>query len=199
MSEQEQAPAVPAGAASTVDPDKGDESKRSWHGGYFTHVLHPHISARKNEGPVKVADFWPRGNPLARFNSRVALLITVAVGSMWCAYLFTLLALVSFPSAIKTGDKIIIIAWIAQTFLQLVLLPIIIVGQNIQARASDKRSEQTYKDAEAVLHEAIQIEQHLCVQDEKLHEEMLALREIIASLAKAFPSVAGDLPQRTNP
>lgn len=43
----------------------------------------------------------------------------------------------------------VIIAWIAQTFLQLVLLPIIIVGPNVQA-AADKRAEQTYKDAEAL-------------------------------------------------
>ena len=77
---------------------------------------------------------------------------------MVCAYLFTVLALISLPSALKTGDLIIIIAWIAQTFLQLVLLPVIIVGQNVLAAAADKRSEQTYLDAEAVLAEAQQIQ-----------------------------------------
>ena len=87
---------------------------------------------------------------------------------MWCAYLFTLLALVSLPAALKSGSKIIIVAWIAQTFLQLVLLPIIIVGQNVQAAASDKRAEETYKDAEAVLHEAMQIQEHLAAQDAAL-------------------------------
>jgi len=59
---------------------------------------------------------------------------------MWCAYVFALLALISFPAAIRSGDPIIIVAWIAQTFLQLVLLPIIIVGQNVQAAASDARA-----------------------------------------------------------
>jgi hypothetical protein len=87
---------------------------------------------------------------------------------MWCAYLFTVIALISLPDAIRSGDSIIIIAWIAQTFLQLVLLPIIIVGQNIQARAADKRAEQTYRDAEAVLHEAQQIQDHLATQDRQL-------------------------------
>jgi len=47
----------------------------------------------------------------------------------------------------------------------LILLPIIIVGQNIQAKASDKRAEATYKDADAVLHEALQIQAHLEAQD----------------------------------
>jgi len=74
-------------------------------------------------------------------NTRVAVKITKSVGSMWCAYAFALLALISLPSALRSGDPIIIIGWIAQTFLQLVLLPIIIVGQNVQAAASDARAQ----------------------------------------------------------
>ena len=61
-----------------------------------------------------------------------------------------------------------IVQWIAQTFLQLVLLSIIIVGQNVQAAASDERAENTYQDAEAVLHEALQIQEHLLSQDQEL-------------------------------
>ena len=75
------------------------------------------------------------------FNMRVAVRITKSVGSMWCAYAFALLALISLPSAIASHNSIVIIGWIAQTFLQLVLLPIIIVGQNVQAAASDARAE----------------------------------------------------------
>ncbi len=82
------------------------------------------------------------GESLAgRINTRVAVGITKLVGSMWCAYLFALLALISLPAAISSHDPIIIVAWIAQTFLQLVLLPIIIVGQNVQAAVSDARAE----------------------------------------------------------
>src|SRR5215831_3895935 len=80
-------------------------------------------------------------HPIGRFNARIAVAVTKGVGSMWCAYAFGLLALVSFPAAISTHDPIIIVAWIAQTFLQLVLLPIIIVGQNVQAAATDARAE----------------------------------------------------------
>jgi len=103
-----------------------------------------------------------------RFNVRFGLRITLVVGTMWAAYLFTALALISLPSAIHSGSSIIIVAWIAQTFLQLVLLPIIIVGQNQQAAASDKRAEQTYKDAEAILHECVQLQAHLESQDDRL-------------------------------
>lgn len=82
---------------------------------------------------------------IGRFNTKVAVVITKSVGSMWCAYAFAILALISLPAAIKSGNTIIIIGWIAQVFLQLVLLPIIIVGQNVQAAATDARAECDHK------------------------------------------------------
>jgi hypothetical protein len=82
---------------------------------------------------------------LGRFNTQVAVKVTKSVGSMWCAYAFAVIAIISLPSAIKSGNSIIIISWIAQTFLQLVLLPIIIVGQNVQAAASDARAESDHE------------------------------------------------------
>src|SRR5579864_6013269 len=78
---------------------------------------------------------------VGKFNTFIAVKITKIVGSMWCAYAFGLLTLVSLPAAIASHNPIIIISWIAQTFLQLVLLPIIIVGQNVQAAASDERAK----------------------------------------------------------
>ncbi len=87
---------------------------------------------------------------LGRVNTRLAVGITKAVGSMWCAYIFALLALISLPAAIRSHDPVIIVAWIAQTFLQLVLLPIIIVGQNVQAAASDARAESDHETLLAI-------------------------------------------------
>ena len=87
---------------------------------------------------------------LGRINTRLALAITKVVGSMWCAYAFALLALISLPAAINSHDPIIIVAWVAQTFLQLVLLPIIIVGQNVQAAASDARAEGDHETLMAI-------------------------------------------------
>jgi hypothetical protein len=89
-------------------------------------------------------------NWVGRINTRVAVSVTRLVGSMWCAYLFGLLALISLPAAIRSHDPIIIVAWIAQTFLQLVLLPIIIVGQNVQAAASDARAESDHETLMAI-------------------------------------------------
>jgi hypothetical protein len=156
----------------------------------FVHTPHPHVEARKATPPPKVRDQMPSGHPLARLNTRIGLIITIAVGSMWCAYLFTLLALISLPAALSTGDKIVIVAWIAQTFLQLVLLPIIIVGQNVQAMAADKRAEQTYKDAEAVLHEALEIQRHLHAQDHALVELMARLEAVVDKLGIESAPVA---------
>jgi hypothetical protein len=81
---------------------------------------------------------------LGRFNSRIAVTITRAVGTMWAAYLFALISLVSLPqafSAFVSGDTFVGITWLSQSFLQLVLLPIIIVGQNVISAAQDARAE----------------------------------------------------------
>ena len=149
----------------------------------FDFVPHPRIAQRKKVAPIKVADQLPRTGPVSRFNTWLALKITTGVGTMWCAYVFTIIALISLPAAIKSGNTITIISWIAQTFLQLVLLSIIIVGQNVQSAASDKRSEATYEDADAVLHTALQIQLHLEAQDH-------AIENILAALGGDPPAAA---------
>ena len=107
------------------------------------------------------------------FNGRVGLFITTVVGTMWCAYAFSVIAFYGLPTAAKAGGTALVL-WVSSEFLQLVLLPIIIVGQNIQARASDKRAESTFKDAEAVLHESLQIQAHLIEQDKQI--DLIAAR-----------------------
>jgi len=140
----------------------------------FTPVIHPRIEQRKKQGPVKVADLMPTGSSLiTRFNRWLAVKVTNGVGTMWCAYAFAALAIVSLPAAILSHNPVILVSWISQTFLQLVLLSIIIVGQNVLAAASDKRAEATYEDADAVLHTALQIQAHLAAQDAEL-ERILA-------------------------
>ncbi len=145
---------------------EGMSTPASPHHVVFEHVPHPRIRQRQQQGPpTTAAEQLKLG-----FNGRIGVFITTVVGTMWAAYIFTLIALVSLPGALHTGDTVIIIAWIAQTFLQLVLLPIIIVGQNVQSAAADKRSEQTYSDAEAILHECLQLQAHLQAQDKILDD-----------------------------
>jgi hypothetical protein len=107
------------------------------------HIPHPHLENRK-------AMFLKAKEEADGFNSKLAVRITNIVGTMWCAYAFAALALISFPAAVRAGTAALV-AWFAQTFLQLVLLSIIMVGQKVAAAKSDMQLEQTYKDAEALL------------------------------------------------
>ena len=148
----------------------------------YTPVLHPRIEARKKQRPVKVSDLMARGaaGPITRFNTWLAVKVTNGVGTMWCAYAFAALALISLPAAITSGNPVLIVSWISQTFLQLVLLSIIIVGQNVLAAASDKRAEATFEDADAVLHTALQIQDHLVAQDAEIEKILASLRPLKA-------------------
>jgi hypothetical protein len=76
---------------------------------------------------------------MENFNKKVAAWITSKVGSMWTAYGFALISLVALPAALKSHSAIIIVAWLSQAFLQLILLPIIMVGQGVQSQSSDDR------------------------------------------------------------
>ena len=69
-------------------------------------------------------------------NDWLALRITNAVGSMWCAYAFVALALYGMP---HDGSVNTWVQWISQTFLQLTLLSVIMVGQGVQGKESEKR------------------------------------------------------------
>lgn len=109
-----------------------------------THITNPRIEERAKSGPHLTK------HEHVGFNGRIAVLITKAVSTMWCAYLFAIIALISLPAAIAGGTATLI-SWIAQTFLQLVLLSVIMVGQKVAAQASDKQAMQTYKDTEALL------------------------------------------------
>jgi hypothetical protein len=133
----------------------------------YQHIRHPRIAARRADRPVKVADLFRRDSAVNRFNTKVAIVITAVVGSMWCAYAFALFDLISLPEAIR-GGAATIVSWVAQTFLQLVLLSIIMVGQNVQGAAADKRAEATFHDASATLHEVAHVQGHLAAQDELL-------------------------------
>jgi len=122
---------------------------------------HPWIAERQKLRPAKTRDEH------VGINGTIALALTTAVGTMWCAYVFALLALIVVPQAIQ-GGLLTFIQWVSQTFIQLVMLSVIMVGQNILGRVSDKRAD-TYADAEATLYEAQQIQAHLRVQDDAIN------------------------------
>jgi len=90
------------------------------------------------------------GSAMGRFNAAMALRITKVVGTMYCAYAFMLIALVALPAAIEQGSPTVLINWLSSNFLQLVLLPIIIVGQNVISTAQDARAETDHETLTAL-------------------------------------------------
>lgn len=101
-------------------------------------------------------DHLPHATGMQRFNRALAIKVTGAVGTVWCAYIFAVIALIGLPAAIQQATSggfhpLPVVQWVAQTFLQLVLLSVIIVGQNVSGEASDARAVKTYNDTEQIL------------------------------------------------
>jgi len=119
---------------------------------------------------------------LNNFNQKIATKITSFVSTMWCAYIFAAIALISLPAAIKTGEPIVIIAWVAQTFLQLVLLLIIMVGQDASARGMQQKINET--------HTASIAEFELAKQSQEIaNKEMAQLKEITSEMHKLIRDI----------
>ncbi len=147
---------------------------------HMPHIPHPHLERRQEA-------FRKAKEEAAGFNSKLAVVITNIVGTMWCAYAFAALALISLPAAVRAGTPTLV-AWFAQTFLQLVLLSIIMVGQKVAAEKSDKQLEQTFYDAEALLqlsdemHKLMKQNVHLTEQLNELLRQNTDLTEQINKL-----------------
>jgi hypothetical protein len=148
---------------------------------------------------AKVTDHLPENNAYARFNKRIALGLTKYVGTMTCFWVFCVLALCSLPSVLSGFNVfhgvfpgwmikvsiIALVAWVAQTFVQLVLLPALMVGQNLQNVASDVRSAKTFEDVERIID---LLDAHT---QGGLHDILAGLEEIKARVAPA-DSAPGD-------
>lgn len=133
------------------------------------HIPSPRIKERELSGPHLIE------REQVGMSGRIAVMITNVVGTMWCAYIFGAIALISLPAAIQ-GGAAAISSWITGTFLQVVLLSVIMLGQKVAAAASDKQALQTYKDAEALL---------------KLQDEMQRLIKINNDLTEEIHRMMG--------
>jgi hypothetical protein len=119
---------------------------------------------------------------IGRFNQKIATKITSFVSTMWCAYIFAAIALISLPAAIKSGDPIVIVAWVAQTFLQLVLLSIIMVGQDASSRSMQQKIDET--------HTASLAEFDLAKNSQEIaNKEMAALKEITSEMHRLIRDI----------
>jgi hypothetical protein len=129
---------------------------------------------------------------MKKFNTWLAVKITKAVGSMWAAYLFTLISLLSLPAIIKllipsirifpdwlmSASLIALIAWISQNFIQLVLLPIIMVGQNVISEKTEKRDQETH---DAVMKALDLVTQELALASEERDDLKETLNQVSQS------------------
>jgi hypothetical protein len=79
---------------------------------------------------------------IGQFNNRLAVLITKNVGTMWAAYVFSVIGITSLVGVISSNITLTLLAGgLSSYFLQLVLLPIIMVGQNVISASQDARAE----------------------------------------------------------
>lgn len=132
----------------TPDPDRP-------HFGHTLHGLPVHL---------RTVDHLPSGTRYQRFNKTLALWLTRNVGTMTCFWAFTVLSLLSLPATLHqmgmrvplipayflTFGFVLLITWICQNYIQLVLLPALMVGQQLQNEASDARSAKQFEDTEHI-------------------------------------------------
>jgi uncharacterized membrane protein len=124
---------------------------------------HPRVKERKMVTPPKVADQY------IGLNGRIAAAITKAVSTMWAfyaaaAFQFGWIALAEL-GIIRFDPYPFAFLLFLSSLLQLVFMFVIMVGQDVLGRAGDQRAQQTFLDAEAVLHECLRLQQHLTEQD----------------------------------
>jgi hypothetical protein len=97
------------------------------------HVIHPKDLVRKELKGITKFNYW------------IAVKITNGVGTMWCAYAFLIIDLFMLPPVIKAHSVMVWVTYIAQTVLQLVLLPIIMVGQNVIQAQNESKADSDHK------------------------------------------------------
>ena len=124
---------------------------------------------------------------MKRFNLWLANKITAGVATMWCAYLFAGIALISLPKALQTGDSIVIVSWIAQTFLQLVLLSIIMVGQKVQSASVEQKIDETHTASLAEFELAKEARTNAALELAELKEISREIQALIIEVEKKLP------------
>ena len=124
---------------------------------------------------------------MKRFNLWLAEKITTGVATMWCAYIFAAIALISLPKAIKSGATIVIVSWIAQTFLQLVLLSIIMVGQKVQSASVEQKIDETHTASIAEFELAKEARANAALELAELKEISREVQALIIEVEKKLP------------
>ncbi len=106
---------------------------------------------------------------IEQFNDVVAVTATERIGTMWCVYAFTALVVIPlFVPAVQTS-----VMYFSSSFLQLIFLPLIMVGNKVMGRTAEQRAAQ---DHETLMAELAEIKE--------LHAKVDALHDKVEELQK---------------
>lgn len=138
----------------------------------YQHTLHSHKPTNINT--LQAEEYQS-------VNNRIAIILTRSVGSMSTAYSFVVLALIGLFAILGLLPPVIalLVAWLSQTFIQLVLLPVIMVGQNVLNRKAELQAEEQFNTTQKSYHDIEQIMLHLQEQDTELLRQSKMLLALI--------------------
>lgn len=181
-------PPVQSATRATTTPKKSVQRAT----GLYTHVKHEHTPRNANTHHKEKIE---AGGLFARLNMRVALAFSSMLGSMWCAYVFILLALYGFPGFHATPTQYT--QWISQTFIQLVALSVLQVASNIIGSKMETLIEEIYKFIVKVYHDDEQLVRHMHAQDAELIAHGAMLRALCEKSGLVAPIASQDAPKAT--
>lgn len=151
---------------------KETTSPMKTHPHHHTMVLFHHEPHPLPHTPQKVT-ITKAEQALKGFNMKIAVVITNGLGTMICAYIFAILAIIGFPGFSATPTQYV--QWVSQTFIQLVALSVLAVGQQVLSKQGELMADEQFHTTMNSYHDIEQIMQHLCAQDAELlrHAKML--------------------------
>ncbi len=144
----------------------------------YIHENHPHQPVA-----IRVEDVREASAARGGLNARLAVLLTKGVATMWCAYLFALLAVLGFPGLLGPFTAQLV-QWTSQTFIQLTMLAVLMVGQGLLGKHQEMVSEETAKTTQKSYHQIGQIVKHLNAQDEQILLTVASVKEQTDKIAE---------------
>lgn len=172
------------------NPDNTQYMEHLRRSSLFHYTPHPHQP--RNINMVHAAE-----QKAAGLNTAIAVVLTKSVGTMLCAYIFAFIGVGSLIG-VFTGNVFLALVFgsISSYFLQLVLLPVIIVGQNVLNRKQELQAEEQFETTKKVYRDIEQIMQHLAAQDEERLQQTRILMHLLQangiSPEQIFPSQANE-------
>jgi len=156
----------------------------------------PHRHQPRNANLLHKAELEAAGA-----NTKIAITLTKTVGSMWTAYTFVLLAVVGLFAILGWFPAIVVllVAWTSQTLIQLVLLPVIMVGQNVLGRKAEIQADEQFNTTMSTYHDIEQIMQHLCAQDEELLRHARMLTHLVEKSGISLEQLGTEVATTTDP